>query len=358
MKQSLAALVLTSMTVPATAACDNLFDFKRVQASPHVVQFQTPEGTPGIVNGNTVAIIGKDAVLVVDPGQFPTTAKQIIAEIRAITKAPVTYVINTHWHGDHLLANSAYKEAFPGVKIVAHPHTIAEAAKYYDNYVPKTTKSIESVSDFFRKKRETAGEDEKIWIDATLECAKKFMPELARTTFVAPDTAFEKDFDVDLGGVTASVRHLGSGNTPGDLIVWVLQDRVVATGDIVVFPAPYAIGSNLKPWPDTIDRVLALNPAAIIPGHGPLMRDDGYVRDVKALVASIQAQIESMMAAGVSRADAPARLDTIAFRERYIKTPMQRHAFEQFFVRSAVAAAWPKDAPKEEADKPPGGSED
>jgi hypothetical protein len=78
------------------------------------------------------------------------------------------------------------------------------------------------------------------------------------------------------------------------------------------------------------------------------MRDDRYIRDVKALLASIQAQIETLMAAGVSRADAPAKLDTTAFRERYIKTPMQRHAFEQFFVRSAVAAAWPKDPPKAE----------
>ena len=63
-------------------------------------------------------------------------------------------------------------------------------------------------------------------------------------------------------------------------------------------------------------------------------------------VASIQSQVETLMAAGVAKADAPVKLDTAAFRERYIKTPMQRQAFDKFFVRSVVEAAWPKEPAK------------
>src|SRR5262249_6641660 len=100
------------------------------------------------------------------------------------------------------------------------------------------------------------------------------------------------------------------------------------------------------PWPATIDAVLALDPAVIVPGHGPAMRDRRYIDDVKALLASIQSQVETLMAAGVAKADAPAKLGTAAFRDRYIKTPMQRQAFDKFFVRSVVEAAWPKEPPK------------
>jgi glyoxylase-like metal-dependent hydrolase (beta-lactamase superfamily II) len=340
-----AAIAAATIGLPASAGCD-ILAYQRVQASPHVILFQSPEGTTGIVNGNTVAIIGRDAVLVVDPGQFPTTAERILAEIRKATAAPVKYVVNSHWHGDHLLANSAYREAFPQAKIIAHPHTIAEGARYYGgDYVAKTKKAITDISAQFRKEREAAPDDRRLWIDNTLDCAEAAMPDLDRTRYVAPDTPWERDLDLDLGGVSASVRHLGTGNTPGDLVVWVPEDRLLATGDIVVYPAPYAIGSSLAPWPATIDRMLALSPAVIVPGHGPMMRDDRYVRDLRALIVGTQAQMQAMLAGGVARKEAPARIDTRAFREKYIATPMQREAFDQFFVRSAVSAAWPKEPP-------------
>src|SRR6478609_8900145 len=111
-----AAAIAVAFAAPAFAACD-LFGFTMVRASPHVVLFQTPEGTPGIVNGNTVAVIGKDAVLVLDPGQFPTEAERVLAEIRKLTPAPVKYIVYSHWHGDHVVAGSVYREAFPDARV-------------------------------------------------------------------------------------------------------------------------------------------------------------------------------------------------------------------------------------------------
>jgi glyoxylase-like metal-dependent hydrolase (beta-lactamase superfamily II) len=153
-----------------------------------------------------------------------------------------------------------------------------------------------------------------------------------------------------LGGVTASVKHLGEGNTPGDLVVYVPEEKVVATGDLVVHPSPYAIGSNLAPWPATMERLMELGATTYVPGHGPAMRDTTYIRDVKALLESTRAQLEKMLADKVERAEAVKRLDARAFRAKYITTGMRREAFDQFFVRSAVAKMWPKpEAPKAEA---------
>src|SRR5512141_1953587 len=129
MKTSRLLVTLAAViALPACAACD-LLAFNTVRASPHVVVFQTPEGTPGIVNGNTVAVIGKEAVLVLDPGQFTTVGERVLAGIRRLTRAPVKYIVNSHWHGDHLLANSVYREAFPDARIFAHSFTIEQAAK-------------------------------------------------------------------------------------------------------------------------------------------------------------------------------------------------------------------------------------
>jgi hypothetical protein len=71
------------------------------------------------------------------------------------------------------------------------------------------------------------------------------------------------------------------------------------------------------------------------------MRDAAYLRDVHALIKGTSEQLTAMKARGVSREDAAGQLDTAAFRAKHVTTPMRRQAFEQFFVRPAIAKAWP-----------------
>lgn len=339
---------------PASAACE-MMQYKRVQASPHVHVFEAAEGTTAVVNGNIVAIVGRDAVMVVDTGQFPGIARRVAAEIESITKAPVRYVVNTHWHGDHLLANSVFKERWPAAKVIAHPHTIERAAAFYTDYARRTPERLVSAIEGMKKRREASKSDEeRLWIDRTLECIEAARDEIPQTNYLAPDTPFAGDVKLDLGGVSASVRHIGPGNTPGDLIVWVTEDRLVASGDMIVAPVPYAIGSDLEPWIGTLGALAALDASVLVPGHGPVMRDTAYVRDLLALIKGTHEQLTAMKARGVSREDAASSLDTAAFREKHADTPMKRQAFEQFFVRPAVAKLWPSPpSPSAPASSPP-----
>lgn len=324
-----------------TLACDML-RYTRVQASPSVHVFQAAEGTTGVVNGNITAIIGRDAVLVVDTGQFHGVARKALAEIRTLTRAPVRYIVNTHWHGDHLLANSVFKEAFPEARILAHSHTIAEAAARYADYATQTARSLPGAVEAARKRGETSvSEDEKLWIARTIECAEALLPDIAATRHVAPDTPVDTGMKVDLGGLVVAIRHLGTGNTPGDLIAWVESEAVVASGDMVVAPVPYAIGSaGLQAWAHTLGKLRALGARVIVPGHGAVMRDDAYVRDLQALLEGTRTQLSALRAAGATQAEAAARLDTAQFRARHVDTPMKRQAFDQFFVKAAIAQAW------------------
>jgi len=342
MPRELAAAFLIVLASGASAACE-MFTYTPVRASEHVHVFQAAEGTTGVVNGNIVAIIGTEAILVVDTGQIPSVARRVVADIRKLSPLPIRYIVNTHWHGDHLLGNFVFKEAFPGARIVAHSHTIAEAARYYADYAAKSRERLPAILEDMRKRRDaTSSPDEKLFLERTLECGKRLLPEIEATRHVPPDLAVDDELRVDLGGLPVVVKHIGAGNTPGDLIVWVEADRLVATGDMVVAPVPYAIGSALEPWTRTMRALRGLGAATLVPGHGAVMRDDRYVRDVEELLAGTRAQLVAMQARGVSKADAAAQLDARAFRERYITTPMRREAFEQFFVRPAIAQIWPK----------------
>ena len=341
----LIALLLPFVAASALA-CD-MMDYKRVKASEHVTVFQAAEGTTGVVTGNVVAISGRDATLVVDTGLFPSLARRIVAELREMKAPPVRYVVNTHWHGDHLLGNSVFHDAYPDARFIAHSHTIEKAARYSDYAARMATRLPAVIEDMKKQASASTSADEKVWLAKTLECVERAIPEARQVVYWPPDTAVDDSRSLDLGGLTAVVRHLGTGNTPGDLVVWVEADRLVASGDMVVAPVPYAIGSSLDPWVATLDALQGLGPKVVVPGHGPVMRDGAYLADVKALIASTRSQVAALKARGVAQADAARQIDTSAFRARYVDTPMRRQAFEDFYLNAVVTKAW------EEAAKPP-----
>src|SRR5262245_23933199 len=80
---------------------------------------------PGLMfNANSVFIINDDDVIVVDTNITPASAREVMAELKKLTNKPVKYVINTHWHDDHIIGNQVYREAYPGVEFIAHASTI------------------------------------------------------------------------------------------------------------------------------------------------------------------------------------------------------------------------------------------
>src|SRR5437660_7362717 len=81
-----------------------------------------PYGDVGL-DGNSIAILGRDGVLVFDTNGTPAAAAAVLAEIRKLTPLPVRYVVNSHWHWDHWYGTEAYTRAFPDVRVVAHEKT-------------------------------------------------------------------------------------------------------------------------------------------------------------------------------------------------------------------------------------------
>src|SRR4051812_21529897 len=77
-------------------------------------------------NANSLIVIGDDAVLVVDAQFTRLATNQTIGAIRQITSKPVRYVVNTHWHDDHVAGNQVYRDSFPGVQFIAQANTRAD----------------------------------------------------------------------------------------------------------------------------------------------------------------------------------------------------------------------------------------
>jgi hypothetical protein len=79
-------------------------------------------------DSNSTVIVLDDSVVVVDTQTTLTTTREVLEQIRKVTGKPVRWVINTHWHGDHVLGNQVYREAFRGVQFIAHLNTREDMA--------------------------------------------------------------------------------------------------------------------------------------------------------------------------------------------------------------------------------------
>src|SRR5262249_54019944 len=101
-----------------------------VKVADGIYSFISPEAKVPLVSGNSTAIIGEESVLVVDSGHFPSLTRKIITEIRKLTDKPVRYLVNTHWHADHISGNNIYKEAFPNVIIISTAYTKDKIANF------------------------------------------------------------------------------------------------------------------------------------------------------------------------------------------------------------------------------------
>ena len=79
---------------------------------------------------------------------------------------------------------------------------------------------------------------------------------------------------------------VGRGYTDGDVVVWLPEDRVLVTGDIIVAPIPYTFDSPMLDWIKTLEQIATLDVATIIPGHGSVQHDKRYLRRVRTLLES------------------------------------------------------------------------
>ena len=323
--------------------------FRTVEVAPGILAFIAAPTTGPIPSGNVVAVIGKEAVLVVDSGRFPTLARRMVAEIRKRTDKPVRYLVHTHWHLDHIVADAVFREAWPGVIVVSTDHTRRKIAEKQVAYVRDIAKIDAEYAGGLKqyleggKRRDGSPIPENVRKYLTQQIADIGLEssEVSGVPLVVPNLAFEKELSVDLGERLVRIAFLGKGNTAGDAVVVVPDARVVATGDLLVSPVPYGYGGHPAEWIETLKVLSAIDAAAIVPGHGDVMRDWGYAAKVSALLAALRAQVADAVAAGATLEETRKRVNLETPRAGFTGNDWElEQAFDDFFVHSAVDRAY------------------
>jgi len=189
-------------------------------------------------------VIGEQGVLVIESLLNGDLASQLIGLVRRVTKKPIRFLVNTSYHGDHAYGNYLFPES---TVIIQHPAT--------------------------KRYMEEKFEEDRRFMIGLMGKGKGIERVQARTA----DIAVSEMFSVDLGGRTVEVRHFGFAQTPGDLVVWTPDAKILWVGNMIQAPSPalpWLLEGRHKESIATLNRVRQFLPedATIIPGHGRPMR--------------------------------------------------------------------------------------
>lgn len=208
----------------------------------------TAEGDP-----NTGVIIGDESVMIVEAQATPRLARKVIECVRSVTDKPISHLVLTHYHAVRVLGASQYnvREIIMSDKAAAMVEERGQ--EDWD-------------SEFGRFPRLFKGHEE--------------IPGLTR-----PTTTFSDKMTVYLGKRRVDIMKMGRAHTAGDAVVWVPDQEVMFTGDIVEYhSACYCGDGHFGDWSQTLDNIAAYNPKAIAPGRGDALIGEEMV--AKALAAT------------------------------------------------------------------------
>lgn len=303
-----------------------------------------------VVNGNSLVIINETDVVVVDSNIFPSQARTVLAEIRRLTNKPVRYVVNTHHHSDHIYGNQVYAEAFPGVEFIAHANMREDFEKLvpsgFKEFLASTKKTLETGPLMLQSGKKENGtemtEPERASLTRRLELFRNIMPDLEEIRPTGPGVTMEKELRLFRSGREIRIMHLGRGHTRGDLVVYLPKEKILATGDLLVLPVPFATESQeLLPWVETVKRLKELDVLTIIPGHGPIQKDAQYADLVIAMFESVLKQVDAAVSKGLSLEETQKAVDLEVFRTKLTgNDAVKDRAFRGYFARPAIASTY------------------
>lgn len=342
----LLALALLMFGTSTGAASAPGFRIETLAPGVHAAIRTDPPGL--MADANCVFIVNEADVIVVDA---PEASAELIAALKQLTDKPVRYLVNTHWHDDHVIGNALWRKTWPGVEFIAHPslrdYLPGTGAKNRAGMIAGAPEAAAQMQKQLDDGKNLAGDaisdEERTSYQSDIALVAHYMKVVPGTPDVLPDLGVAGDLVLQRGSRRIEIRRAGRGHTEADLVVWLPKERILLSGDLVVWPVPLvgAEQSHVTDWPTALDALLALKPAAIVPGHGPVLRDTVYVEQVRDLFADIARQVRELKARGLDldAARKAVRLDD--WHRRFAgDSPVRSALFRMYVAAPALVSAW------------------
>lgn len=238
-----------------------------VEIAPGIFVFAGEHSLYTPANGGHIAnvtlITGTAAAAVIDTGGSAGNGRMLLAAMRALTKLPIRYVINTHMHPDHVLGNAAF--VADGTVFVGHAKLPRALAARGERYLEANRAALDPA-------------------------------DFAGTTIVPPTLLVENTRTLDLGGRTLSLTARPTAHTDNDLTIRDETTGSLILGDLLFSGHVPTLDGSIKGWLSVLETLKGESAARAVPGHGPVSMawpagmeaEQAYlsavVRDVRAAI--------------------------------------------------------------------------
>jgi len=269
------------------------------------------------VGSNSAVIVNRDDVLIVDSHISPESGRAMLQELKAITDKPVRVLINTHFHYDHVNGNQVFGRA---VDIIGHEYTrrrlagdILERGIFADllRGMPKQLDDL--------KGRAAAEQDAaaRARLEQQVRVQTAFGTSLKELKVTPPTVTIDDRMTLYSGDREIRLLYLGRGHTGGDVVVYLPNERVLCSGDLLVNGVANLIDGYVNEWPDTLEKLRPLDFVDVIPGHGEPFKGKERIDWFQAFLRDLWKQTSALHDQKLPAADAAKRIDLTSHRLHY-----------------------------------------
>ena len=270
-------------------------DFQLVKVAEGVYAAIAKSG--GLASGNAGFVIGDDGVLVFDTFFTPAAIEELVSEIESLTKLPIKYAVNSHYHLDHTGGNQVLVER--GVPIVAHDNVMIWQTTKNKRFLPAPEDLQKRKADAAKQLSETP-EDQKDK-RAQLERQIRRYDAMMSIRLTNPTKTFSSGtLRLNLGKREVILATL-PGHTGGDVFAYVPHANVVFTGDLGWSKTlPNLVDATVNDWIPTLDKMLAQYPTAkFVPGHGNVA-EAADIRTFRNYLDDLRSRVSKGIADGLT----------------------------------------------------------
>lgn len=315
---------------------------------------------PGLaVDCNVLFIINDSDVVLVDTNIGPESAKATLAALRKLTNKPISSIVATHYHDDHMGGTATFLADSPKAELVAHessPAAIETLLKPARAGMIEVAPQMSTLLKNLMSQGKSFGgwpitEEEKTSYQNDIRIAERYAKEMKEIPLPKPTRLVKDRQFLRRGARDIHVLHLGHGHTPSDLVVYLPAKRIVAAGDLIVYPVPLVGGpqSSIQSWPQALGKLKDLKFDKLVPGHGPVLTDSFYLSKMQGFFTEAFQLVKAAVDRGQTLPRIQQSMDFSANEKSFCgESKLRKVLWDNYVKTPTIAAAYREIAAKSE----------
>lgn len=270
------------------------------------IYYATASGTMQ-VGANSPVIVTDTEAIVIDSETSPAAGRALVQDIKALTDRPLKYVIDTHFHYDHLFGNQIFG---PDVQIIGHDHTRERLkANTMQQYTFLTSVNPARVESLRQRIAQETDPQQKATLERQVRNSLAYLEQAKEVTQTPPNVTFDNTLTLYRGGRELHLMYLGRGHTDTDVVTFLPRERIVATGDLMESVLSYTGDSYPEEWIATLEKLKTLDFDTVLPGHGVPFKGKEKITAFQDYLRDLIAQTNNFRKQGLSAEDAAQKVD-------------------------------------------------